>query len=168
MTRQFEARARIAASPTALFEFFDDHRNLVSHMSRSSWNMGGGRMSLDADAARGRAVGSRLRLSGRAFGMRLQVEEVITERVPPRRKVWKTLGAPRLLIIGSYELGFELLPDGDGTVARVFIEYELPTGFVSRLAGAAMADTYARWCVNRMIGDAREHFSLAAPSPAAA
>jgi len=130
--------------------------------------MGGGRMSLHADAAEGRAVGSKLRLSGRAFGIRLQVDEVITERVPPQRKVWKTHGAPRLLIIGSYELGFELLPDGDETVARIFIEYELPTGFISRLAGAAMADMYARWCVNRMIEDARVHFSMATPSRAAA
>lgn len=169
MTRSFEARARIAAGPMAVFEFLDDHRRLVSHMSKSSWTLGGGRMILVADAAQGRTVGSKLRLSGRAFGVGLQVDELITERVPPRRKVWATVGAPRLLIIGSYKLGFELLPDGDETTARIFIDYELPTGFLSRLAGVAFADVYAKWCVNRMIEDARAHFSRgAARSPKAA
>ena len=164
-TRNLEARAYIAAPPVKVFEFLDDHQRLVSHMSKSSWSMGGGRMGLDADAGQGRVVGSKLRLSGRAFGIGLQVEEVITERVPPRRKVWETVGTPKLIVIGRYNLGFELLPDGDGTSARIFIEYELPTGIVSRIAGAALADMYAKWCVNRMIEGARVHFAdSAAPS----
>jgi len=41
------------------------------------------------------AVGSKLRLSGRAFGIGLHVEEVIIERMPPQRKVWETVGASR-------------------------------------------------------------------------
>ena len=157
--RHYEARAHIAAPRPKVFEFLDDHVRLVSHMSKSSWSMGGGRMVLDADSGEGRAVGSKLRLSGRAFGIRLQVEEVITERTPPQRKVWETAGAPRLLVIGHYKLGFELLPAGDGTAARIFIEYDLPTGFVSRLLGVALSGMYAKWCVTRMIDDTRIHFA---------
>jgi hypothetical protein len=168
MPRRYEARAHIAANPAAVFEFLDDHRRLVSHMTQASWSMGGGKMVLDADSAHGRAVGSWMRLTGRAFGIPVQVEEVITERAPPRRKVWETVGTPRLLIIGTYKLGFELLPDGGGTSARIFIDYELPSGFMSRLVGVAMADMYARWCVNRMIKDARAHFLSGAARPHAA
>ena len=160
--RHFEARSHIAAPRPKVFEFLDDHMRMVSHMSKASWSMGGGRMVLDADAEQGRAVGSKLRLSGRAFGIRLQVEEVITERTPPQRKVWETVGAPCLLVIGYYKLGFELLPAGDGTAARTFIDYDLPTGFVSRLLGIALAGMYAKWCVTRMIDDARAHFSASA------
>ena len=167
--RNLEARAHIAAPPAKVFEFLDDHQRLVSHMSKSSWSMGGGRMMLDADTGQGRVVGSRLRMSGRAFGIGLQVEEVITERIPPRRKVWETVGSPRLIVIGRYKLGFELLPDADGTAARIFIDYELPTGIFSRIGGAALADMYAKWCVNRMIEDARAHFADgSAPSAKAA
>ena len=164
--RHFEARSHIAAPQPNVFEFLDDHLRMVSHMSKSSWSMGGGRMVLDADAEQGRAVGSKLALSGRAFGIRLLVEEVITERTPPQRKVWETVGAPRLLVIGYYKLGFELLPASDGTAARIFIDYDLPTGFISRLLGIALAGTYARWCVTRMIDDARAHFS-ASPTTSA-
>jgi hypothetical protein len=160
--RHFEARAHIAAPRPQVFEFLDDHVRLVSHMSKSSWTMGGGRMVLDADSGEGRTVGSKLRLSGRAFGIKLQVEEVITKRTPPQRKVWETVGAPRLLVIGHYKLGFELLPAGDGTEARVFIDYDLPTGFVSRLLGTALASMYAKWCVTRMIDDAGIHFAAGA------
>ncbi len=158
-SRHFEARAHISAPRPKVFEFLDDHLRLVSHMSKSSWTMGGGRMVLDADSGEGRAVGSKLRLSGSAFGLGLQVVEVITERMPPQRKVWETVGAPRLLVIGNYQMGFELLPSDEGTEARIFIDYNLPTGFVSRLLGIALAGMYAKWCVTRMIDDTRIHFA---------
>ena len=157
--RHFEARARIAAPQPKVFEFLDDHGRLASHMSKSSWSMGGGRMSLEMDAERGRAVGSKLRLSGRAFGIGMRVEEVITERTPPQRKAWETVGAPQLLVIGYYKLGFELRPMGDETAARIFIDYDLPTGFISRLLGFALADMYAKWCVTRMLNDAFSRFA---------
>ena len=56
--------------------------------------MGGGRMQIELDAGRGQTVGSRIRLSGRVFGLTLSVEEIVTERVPPQRKVWETIGSP--------------------------------------------------------------------------
>jgi hypothetical protein len=166
--RNFEAQTHISAPQAKVFEFLDDHVRLVSHMSKPSWTMGGGRMVLEADPAQGRAVGSKLRLSGRAFGIGLQVEEVITERVPPQRKVWETVGAPQLLVIGYYKLGFELRPEGNETAARIFIDYGLPTGFISRWLGAALAGMYAKWCVTRMIDDVRTHFSGGAVDSASA
>jgi hypothetical protein len=157
--RSYEARAFIGATPAQVFDFLDDHLRLVSHMSQSSWSMGGGRMTLAADAGQGRVVGSRLRLTGRAFGIHLEVEEEIVEREPPLRKTWRTIGEPRLLIIGQYKLGFQLAPAVNGTQTRIFIDYELPTGSLTRWAGLALAGAYARWCVDRMIGDTARHYT---------
>ena len=157
--QSYEARALVGAAPAQVFDFLDDHQRLVSHMSQSSWSMGGGRMSLAADAGQGRVVGSRLRLTGRAFGINLEVEEEIVERHPPLRKIWRTIGEPRLLIIGQYELGFELAPAVNGTHTRIFIDYELPKGPLARLGGRALAGAYARWCVDRMIGGTVRHFA---------
>lgn len=162
--RSYEARAFVGATPAQVFDFLDDHQRLVSHMSQSSWSMGGGRMTLTADAGQGRVVGSRLRLTGRAFGIHLDVEEEIVERAPSRRKIWRTIGEPRLLIIGQYKLGFELAPAVNGTQARIFIDYELPTGSLARWAGLALASAYAKWCVDRMIGDTVRHFGEAMPA----
>jgi hypothetical protein len=69
-------------------------------MSKSSWKMGGGRMEMVFDDKQGRVVGSRIRLAGRVFGISLFVDEIVTERDPPYRKIWETLGTPKLLVIG--------------------------------------------------------------------
>ena len=91
-----------------VFAHVDDHTRLSSHMGEPSWRTGGGRFETQIDEGRGHKVGSRIRLSGRVFGVELSVEEIVVERDPPRRKVWETTGAPRLLVIGHYRMGFEI------------------------------------------------------------
>jgi hypothetical protein len=67
--------------------------------------MGGGRMTYEFDEGRGQAIGSNIKRGGSAFGLDLSIDEVIIERDPPRRKVWRTVGHPRLLVVGAYEMG---------------------------------------------------------------
>jgi hypothetical protein len=62
-------------------------------------------------------------LRGRVLGLSLCLDEVVTDRNPPRRKVWRTVGEPRLLVIGAYEMGFELYSTTDGVLLRVGIDY---------------------------------------------
>jgi len=69
--RHLESSVFIDASPKHVFDFVDDHSRFSSHMSESSWMMGGGRMSLEVDEAKGQAPGSHIRLSGRVFGIPL-------------------------------------------------------------------------------------------------
>ena len=108
-----ESQSRIRATAERVFAHLDDHERLAAHMSQRSWRMGWGRMELQLDERAGRAIGSRIRLDGRVFGVRLGLEEIVTEYEPPARKVWETVGAPRLLVIGPY-------PDGipPGVAAR--------------------------------------------------
>ena len=40
-----ESIAMVSASPDRVFALIDDHERLVSHMSKSSWRMGGGHMT---------------------------------------------------------------------------------------------------------------------------
>ena len=121
-------------------------------------------METELDAGRGQKVGSRIRLSGRVFGVELSVEEIVVEREPPRRKVWATTGVPRLLVIGQYRMGFELSPQGNGSMLRVFIEYALPERAPARWLGRLFGRYYARWCTQQMVDDAVEHFE-ARPVP---
>jgi hypothetical protein len=89
---------------------------------------------------------------------------VVTECAPPRRKVWETVGTPRLLVIGPYRMGFEVSPEGAaGSRLRVFIDYALPTGAPARWLGRALGGAYARWCTHRMVRDAVSHFGAGAP-----
>ena len=153
----FDSSVVVDAPAEAVFSRLDDQRLLSAHMSQSSWMMAGSRMSLELDASEGRAVGAVIRMSGRVLGIELSLEEVVTERNPPRRKVWQTTGTPRLLVIGHYRMGFELTPRGRSCLLRVFIDYALPDGWLGRLFGGI----YARWCTRRMAGDALAHFRAA-------
>jgi hypothetical protein len=153
MNRHREASATIAASAEQIFARLDDQTRLAEHMSRPSMMMGGGRMTYAFDDARGRAVGSHNRMGGKAFGLELDLDEVVTERDPPRRKVWRTVGAPRLVIIGAYAMGFEIAPGPGGARLTVWIDYALPSRGLGRWT-PALADVYGRWCVEQMVKDA--------------
>jgi Polyketide cyclase / dehydrase and lipid transport len=143
-----------------VFAHLDDHTRLSSHMSEPTWRTGGGRFETQIDEGRGQEVGSRLRLSGRVLGVELSVEEIVVERDPPRRKIWETTGAPKLLVIGHYRMGFELSVQGSGSLLRVFIEYALPERTVTRWLGGLFGRYYARWCTRKMVDDAVNHFKV--------
>ncbi len=149
----------LVKSPVAqVFAHIDDPMRLSSHMAESSWKLGGGRMETELDEGRGQKVGSRIRLSGRVFGVTLSVEEIVVERNAPHRKVWATTGAPKLLVIGDYRMGFELKPQGKGSMLRVFIDYALPQRIPARWLGRLFGRYYAKWCTQQMADDAVKHF----------
>lgn len=119
----------------------------------------GMRMSITTDEGNGRRIGSHIMLQGRMLGLALGVDEVVDEYQPPVRKAWTTVGEPRLLVVGSYRMGFELAPATGGSTLRVFIDYDLPRGRFGRLLGRMLGAVYARWCVRMMLRDAAKQFA---------
>jgi hypothetical protein len=153
----YETRARLRTSVHTAFEYLDDFKKLSAHMEQPSAMMLGSQMQIVTDEGGGRAVGSRVRMSGRVMGFALSLEEVVTEREAPTRKAWQTVDA-RLLVIGQYRLGFDLTPLAGACELRVFIDYDWPAGVLARSAAAVFAKSYARWCTKRMVADATKHF----------
>ena len=154
-------RSEVAVDTDAqsLFAHIDDHRRLVGHMEKPSLMMAGATMRVDTDALRGQAVGSLIRVTGRVLGVNLMVEEVVTERVPPLRKTWETRGEPRLLVIGSYRMGFTISSEGDRSRLVVFIDYQLPPRGVAHALALLFSRAYAAWCTRRMANDALAAFA---------
>lgn len=149
-----ESEAEVPASADSVFALVDDHARLSAHMSQPSWRMGGARMDTIVDDGQGQRVGSHIRMTARVLGLRLSLDEVITEREPPTRKAWETVGTPRLLVIGSYRMGFEITPRGNRCLLRVFIDYAWPDRWPNRWLGRMFAGYYARWCTKTMVNDA--------------
>lgn len=147
----------VATEPLSLFRHLDDHERLASHMMQSSAMMAGSSMNFLFDQGRGRKLGSRISMSGRVLGQTLCVKELVTERDPPRRKVWETEGTPRLLVIGAYRMGFDIAASKLGSRLEVFIEYDLPV-WPWRLLGWIAGRFYAAWCVRSMANDAARRF----------
>ena len=155
---------RIVAAPAdAVFWHLDDHNRLAGHMSQSSWLMAGSRMTIELDAAKGRATGSHIHLRGRVLGIPIHVEEVVTKHEPPFRKAWETIKVPKLLVIGHYKMGFEIRPQDASSLLRVFIDYDLPERWLTRLLGQLLGSFYARWCTESMAKDAAAYFSPSEP-----
>lgn len=155
--KTYSETATVPAEPEKVFSYVDDHGRFSSHMNKSSWMMGGGRMDIAVDAGRGQTIGSHIRMSGKAFGISLFLDEVITAYEPPRLKSWETVGASRLLIVGKYRMSIYIEAQKEGSLLTVSIEYELPeTGI---WLGRIFAPAYARWCVRQMIHGVKDQFS---------
>lgn len=163
-THQHQQEAIIPASQAEVFAYLDDQTRLAAHMEQRSMMMLGGRMTYQFDAGQGRAVGSVIRMGGHFLGLSLVVVEVVTERTPPASKTWATQGPQRLLILDSYVMGFETRATPEGTQARVYIDYRLPSSVPGRWLGLLFAGFYARWCVSRMLDDATRNFQTDAAS----
>lgn len=144
----------VEASANTLFARLDDHRRLAGHMEKPSLMMAGASMRVEVDSMQGQAVGSVIRVSGRVLGMRLAVEEVVTERIAPWSKTWETRGAPRLLVIGAYRMGFTIESQSSGSHLVVFIDYRLPQRGLPQVLGFLFGRFYAAWCTRRMSADA--------------
>lgn len=149
-----EASTTVESPVGKVFAALDDHKRLAGHMSKPSLMMAGATMTIETDPLEGKAVGSEIRLRGRVVGIPIFVVERVVEYTAPFHKVWQTTTEPKLLVIGSYRMGFELTPQMQATVLRVWIDYALPSAFFTRLIGRILAGFYAQWCVNQMVRDA--------------
>lgn len=156
--RHAEAVALIHAAPQQIFSRLDDQRQLAAHMTKGSWMTLGSKFNFELDEFQGRRVGSVIRMNGRIAGIGLGLDEMVNEYEPPKRKAWATLGEPRLLVIGAYRMGFNLAVEDDGARLQVWIDYLLPSRVPLRWLGWLLGPAYARWCVRRMVEDARRGY----------
>ena len=115
-------------------------------------------MSINVDADGGHEVGSKISMHGRMLGIPLSLEEVITERQVPSRKIWETIGTPKLLVIAHYRMGFDVAPRGESSMVRVFMDYSVPTTVPGSWLGRLLGGVYARWCTKQMADSAASHF----------
>lgn len=153
----YKDSAVIPADATEIFAFIDDHVRVMSHMNKPSLMMGGGRGDISFDDGHGWKVGSHIRMSGKAFGITVFVDEVITRYEPPRIKIWETVGTPKLLVIGHYRMKVGIEPQENGSLLCLSIDYDLPK--TNAWLGKLFGRYYAKWCVQQVIKDTRNYFT---------
>lgn len=157
-SNHYEESTLVSAYPEKVFAYADDHRNFSSHMNKSSWMMGGGKMETATDEEKGQKVGSHIKMYGKVFGIGLSLDEVITHHEPPHIKAWQTVGDINLLVIDHYKLGFQIKPEENNSRLSVYIDYDLPKSGGTRLLGYLFGGMYAKWCVKQMINGVKEYF----------
>jgi len=151
--QHYEESLLIPQSQEIVFAYIDDHSHFSSHMSKSSWMMGGGRMEVSTDSGHGQKIGSHIRLSGSAFGIPISLDEVVTQYQKPQIKVWETVGEPKLLVVGQYQMKIGIQPQDSKSYLSVSIDYMLPDKYA--WLGKLFGKMYAKWCVRQMINGAR-------------
>ena len=146
----------IRAPAEAVFAHVDDIRNLGWHMtSRRSMGMMGSRLRLEILSDQPTGLGATYHYSGTMLGLSIDFSESVTKYLPPREKVWRTIGEARLLIIASYEMRVAVEPLSTSSRVTISIGYELPRSGFWRIVGLVLARSYSRWCLRRMCRDTR-------------
>jgi hypothetical protein len=145
----------IAAPPAVVFRYVDDIRNTGWHMTHSSMPMMGGKLALEILSPNPTGVGATYRWHGTVLGLALDFIETVTEWDEAKRRVWHTVGFPRLFILAGYEMSLVVQPAGDGALLTFAIVYDLPRQPFWRLAGWLLAGVYCRWCLNSMCRGAK-------------
>lgn len=145
--------AIIDAPAERVFAYVDDIRNLARHMSEGgSMPMMGSKLGLEIVTPYPTGVGATYRYSGRVMGLAIDFSETVTRYIPGREKIWCTVGAPRLLVIDSYEMRVLVEPvSASATRLTISVDYQLPRSGVWRLIGGMLAGRYAQWCLSSMI-----------------
>lgn len=153
-SHHYEQKRVFSASQREIFDTADNHSNLTAHMGSSSMMMAGASMSTQIDEGKFQKVGSQLHMEGKILGVKIFLDEAVTKREPPDLKVWETVGSLRLVVIGPYQMGFEVEPNDDKSTLKLFIDYQMPK---SRLLGQLFGGWYAKWCLNQMFKGVENH-----------
>jgi len=156
--KHYEETVRIIADANTVFAFADNHANFSAHMNKSSWMMGGSKMETQTDDGKGQKIGSHIKMKGSIFGISLFLDEVIIQHEPPTYKAWETVGRVKLVVMDHYKLGFEITPDDNSSILKVYIDYNLPSSWKNRWLGILFGDMYAKWCVRQMSHGVKDHF----------
>jgi hypothetical protein len=116
----------------------------------------GSRLRLEMLTDQATGLGATYRYSGTILGLSIDFSESVTKYVPPREKVWRTIGEPRLVILASYEMRVAVEPlSPSSSRLTISIAYELPRSGFWRIVGLVLARSYIRWCLRRMCRDTK-------------
>jgi hypothetical protein len=156
--RTLQETVVVAAPPARVFAWIDDPANTGLHMSRPSMAMLGGSLRVEQLSPNAAGVGATYRSWGRVLGLPIDFTTAVTVWVSGREKIWRTVGKPRLIVLGDFQMRFLLAGCEDGTNRVLAIDYNVPTRFPGRLLGRVLAAPYVRWCLRRMACDAQLAF----------
>lgn len=159
MTKVLKKVVTINAPVETAFNYLDDLSKTGMHMSENSAMMMGGKLKLEHLPGPEKGTGAKYRWSGKMMGLPLDFTVEVTKWIKNQEKTWETTGTPKMIILGWYRMNLKTEPAGaGGTRASLGIEYTPPEGLFYRFLSAILAPFYARWCVSRMLADAKRAF----------
>lgn len=143
------------ASPAEVFRTIDDLGVTGTHMTNSSVMMMGSKLHLEYLTEHHTGLGSSYRWTGKMMGLSMDFTVKVTTWIEGKEKIWETIGDTKLIIYSWYRMFLKVSPMKSGSLAELSISYEEPTGFLNRILSFLFANWYCRWCLRKMLGDAK-------------
>ncbi len=144
------------ALPEHVFRSIDDLGVTGTHMTESSAMMMGSKLKLEFLTKKHSGLGSKYRWKGKMMGMFMDFTVEVTKWIPGVEKIWLTIGEPKLIIYSWYRMRLMVTPLPEQSAkAELSITYEKPYKFFYKIVSFIFADWYCRWCLRKMLGDAR-------------
>lgn len=144
------------SSPAEVFHALDDLGVTGTHMTNSSAMMMGSKLHLEYLTPHHTGLGSTYRWTGKMMGLRMDFTVKVTMWIDGKEKIWETIGETELIIYSWYRMHLEVSAAEAGTRAELSISYEKPQRFLNRILSFLFAKWYCRWCLRKMLGDARQ------------
>ena len=144
------------ASASEVFHTVDDLGVTGTHMTNSSAMMMGSKLRLEYLTPHHTGLGSSYRWTGKMMGLQMDFTVNVTKWIEGKEKIWETIGETKLIIYSWYRMFLKVSSIESGTQAELSISYEKPTGFLNRILSFLFANWYCRWCLKKMLGDAKQ------------
>lgn len=138
-----------------VFKTIDDLGVTGMHMTQSSAMMMGSKLHLEFLTENNSGLGSIYRWYGKMLGLKMDFTVEVTKWINGEEKIWETVGTPTLIIYSWYRMHLKVLPLSTGAQAELSISYKKPRGFFNKILSFFFADWYCRWCLKKMLGDAK-------------
>ena len=150
-------------SPEEVFRTLDDLGVTGMHMTKPSMMMMGSKLRLEFLTLHHTGLGSRYRWTGRMMGLKMDFTVEVTKWVQNKEKVWETIGDTKLIIYSCYRMALKVSEMDKGSTAELSISYEKPKGVFNRILSFLFADWYCRWCLRKMLEDAKRSLKKGIP-----
>jgi hypothetical protein len=143
------------ALPQEVFKSIDDLGVTGMHMTKSSMMMMGSKLHLEFLTKNHTGLGSKYRWTGKMLGMKMDFTVEVTKWIEGEEKIWETIGDAKLIILSWYRMHLRVFPISIGTEAELSITYEKPKSFLNKILSFLFANWYCKWCLKKMLGDAK-------------
>lgn len=142
-------------TPEEVFPVLDDLGVTGTHMTTSSAMMMGSKLHLEYLTPHRTGLDSSYRWTGKMMGLPMDFTVKVVKWINGREKVWETIGPTKLIIYSWYRMILKVSGVKNGTEAELSIAYEKPQGFFNKILCFLFADWYCRWCLRKMLVDAK-------------
>lgn len=149
------------ASAEDVFKAIDDLGVTGTHMTKSSMMMMGSKLELKYLTSHQTGLGSKYRWTGKMMGLKMDFTVEVTKWIKGKEKVWETVGDTKLIIYSWYQMVLKMRPIDSQTKTVLSISYKKPSGIINQILSFLFADWYCRWCLRKMLEDARTNIQLA-------